>query len=181
MDNQATLKKNSCMRVIPSIFVFVSIGTFSLGCSHLTEPSLMQSEMHEMTYPKGSGCEDENGRLPPTTIYGDFDGDKKQDRASLIQKSPEQGALMVWLASRKEPLELDVTDSLGYVAISVANAGELIESACKRGYADLCEEAEQKEIKLSTDGIWYALCESAASVFYWDAQTSRFSRLWYSD
>jgi hypothetical protein len=137
-------------------------------------------EAVEITYPTGSSCI-ENGVVPKATVYGDFDGDGREDHASLIQKSSTENALRVWLSSENLPRDLDVSNDLATMMITIAKSGETIQSACARGEEDLCSDDEAREVKLQSDAIWYTQCGAAASVFYWNRDKKTFDRIWFSD
>lgn len=136
----------------------------------------------EIKYSVESGCFVPGGEIPAPTISGDFDGDGQIDLARLTLQASGKEAFLVWLSSQgSKPVQLDENDVPGNMNISVAAKGDIIESACKRGYGDICAPDEPVEIKLAADGIWYTLCESAASVFYWNPKRRAFDRIWYSD
>ncbi|WP_413290965.1 hypothetical protein [Bdellovibrio sp. HCB337] len=136
----------------------------------------------EITYAADTECIDSTGVLPPAvTVSSDFDGDGLPDRVRIAQKDSTHQVLVVWLSSKgNKPIELDQIEVPGRMSISIAKAGEVIQSACERGYME-CAEGDPREIKLQQDGFWYVLCGSAASVFYWNPTKSSLDRMWHSD
>ena len=140
----------------------------------------------QSTYHNKSNCKLTQGKGNGTSIEGDFDGDGIKDVARIIRKKDSgQEFLYVWLSSQKmEPIILDeIGDlkALNNMSISIGSRGTSIKTACGRGYEELCEDKDPKEIIFANDFLWYNQCESAASIFYWDFHTKTFKRVWYSD
>jgi len=65
------------------------------------------------------------------------------------------------------------------MGISILSPGKH-QTACGKGYSD-CRSGEPEILDLKYSGINYFLFEGASSVFYWDANTNNFKRVWLSD
>lgn len=137
--------------------------------------------MEPTQYLKSSEC-----RLfgnPPVSIEGDFDGDGAMDRAMILKKKGKnEEGLYVFLSSSSKFKLLEKISGTDFnsMSISLQAKGTKVDSACKRGYEELCD-GSPKEVGLETDGLWFVQCSAAASIFYWDKKTQDFLRLWYSD
>ncbi len=163
------------------IIIATLIALFSVGAWSWLNRDMGSDAYSEAIYPGSGNCLSQDGTPPKTTLTGDFDGDSKEDEVSLFQKGPFQQFLVFLLSSRdRKPMELDATKASGSMIIKLAQVGDVIQSACARGFSQLCGTEEPSEVKLKTDAIWFAACESTASVLYWNSAKSQFDRIWYN-
>ena len=128
-------------------------------------------------------------RKDSPTLYSiakaDFDGDGKEDEASLLINDKENKmGLFVKLTSRKESgsLLLEAMDSktiIEVMGIDVVKPGKY-KTACGKGYWD-CKNGEPELLELKYPVIDFFRFESANSYFIWDKKKKKFNRIWMSD
>jgi hypothetical protein len=116
---------------------------------------------------------------------GDFDGDKKTDRAEIVVSSDgEEFAIAVWLSgdsSRPLTLERAGIGSLSGMGISRVEPGHY-ETACGKGYGEwTCSHGEPKSLALRNQAIDFFANGSADVILYWDEKTKQFNRIQMSD
>jgi hypothetical protein len=115
----------------------------------------------------------------------DFDGDGKEDEASLLINDKENKmGLFVTLSSQKmvRPLLLEAIDdkrTIEVMGIEVAKPGTY-KTACGKGYWT-CKKGEPAVLRLKFPVIDFFRFESANSFFVWDSKTKKFKRIWMSD
>jgi hypothetical protein len=164
------------------IIIAMLIALFSVGSWSWLNKDMGSDAYLEIVNPGSGNCLAQDGTPPKTTLTGDFDGDTQQDEVKLIQKGPFQQFLVFLLSSRdRKPMELDATLASGSMGIKLAQVGDVIQSACARGFSQFCDTDEPVEVKLKTDAIWLAACESSASVLFWNSAKAQFDRIWYNE
>lgn len=125
------------------------------------------------------------GSAPPYRVRGDFNADGLRDEAWILIPGDGKGSsLFVFLKQRDESfrsvqLEYSEEGAPQNMFISIAEKGAY-DTACGKGYWD-CKAGEPPVLRLRSPGIWYGVFESAASIFYWDADRKTFERVWISD
>jgi len=124
------------------------------------------------------------GAISLLTAKADFDGDGKQDEASLLINDKENKmGLFVELSSQPgKKIKLDEIDNKSWIevmGITVAKPGKY-KTACGKGYFD-CQKGEPEELNLKLPAIDYFKEGSANSFFIWDKKTKQFKRIWMSD
>jgi hypothetical protein len=121
----------------------------------------------------------------PFKTQGDFNNDKLPDEAwILIPMSGTGAGLFVFLG---QPDKTFRTVQLDYLEgakaqnlyVNAPSKGEY-ETACGKGYWKCCD-GEPAKLKLNFQPISYGTFESAALIYYWDAQRKTFRQAAISD
>ncbi len=125
-----------------------------------------------------------NGALP-NLAHGDFDGDDRRDRAFiLIQKEEAKCGLFVLPGSSGQVLKLqEIPLSRGdgkiHAGLSPVKPGKYL-TACGRGLWE-CGPDEAPELDLTRTGIYFFFFDGHSSIFYWNENGRRYSRVSLSD
>lgn len=169
------------MSCVISFFLTVLFsGVFSSNALSSETPPL-PAGWKAATPVKNSGCDRKTKDL--LSALGDFDGDKKDDRAMILSKKDGDGlGLWVWLASQKDPILIETVkakDGKHDMGILVVPKGNY-DTACGKGYWE-CKSNETPKIQLSHPGIDFFTCESANRYFYWSEKNKKFVGIWISD
>ena len=172
------------------LFLIFILSNAISGCSLMSKteklvivPFVLPPDLEEISYSAKTNCKAFDGRGSRTSVEGDFDGDGIRDIAKLVRrKAEEQEYLYVWVSSLNfKPIELDeigAKEARNNMAIALGTRGQIMQNACAKGYVELCENDNPKEIKFAHDFLWYSQCEATASAFYWSPQTKSFKRVW---
>ncbi len=134
---------------------------------------------------KGLWKENKKDTPMPYKISGDFNADKLKDEVWILIPTSRKGSgLFVFLGQinksfRSVQIEYSEDGKPQDMYLSVADKGKY-DTACGKGYWD-CKEGESPVLNLKSQGIWYGLYESSASIFYWDVPRKTFERIWISD
>ncbi|MDP2277699.1 MAG: hypothetical protein Q8K51_05690 [Nitrospirota bacterium] len=150
--------------------------------------ALAQDMSNWRTPTKSELAHDLDWRKEDPNLYlkakADFDGDGKEDTASLlINDKKNKMGLFVELSSRPgKRIKLDEIEDKSWIevmGITVAKPGNY-KTACGKGYFD-CEKGEPEALNLKLPAIDYFKEGSANSFFIWDKKTKQFQRIWMSD
>jgi hypothetical protein len=118
-------------------------------------------------------------------VKADFDGDGKEDVASLLINDKENKmGLFVKLTSRSETKEIKLEEFddkswIEVMGISGVKPGNY-KTACGKGYFE-CKKGEPETLTLKRPAIDFFKFGSANSFFFWDDKAKRFQRIWMSD
>ena len=125
------------------------------------------------------------GKLP-FKIQKDLNGDGIEDTALLLIKSDNKELrLVTFMSSDVGTHKLFILDSHEItnqhllMGISEVQPGSH-RTACGKGYWE-CKDDEPPVLELEQTGIRYFQFESSSSIFYWDAKSKSFKRIWISD
>ncbi|MCL2310685.1 MAG: hypothetical protein FWC42_10565 [Proteobacteria bacterium] len=121
-----------------------------------------------------------------TTVKGDFNGDGVIDEATLLARTDGSGfGIFVRLSRGDRSYEIYSLDEISdpkmisTMGIKKAPPG-IYKTVCGKNYID-CQKGEPSEIHIKNEAIEYFKFESAGSLFYWDAASNSFKRIWISD
>jgi hypothetical protein len=118
-------------------------------------------------------------------VNADFDGDGKEDIASLLVNDKENKmGLFVKLSTSPERKEIKLVEFddrswIEAMGISVVKPGNY-RTACGKGYFE-CKKGEPEILTLKNPAIDFFKFDSANSYFFWDAKAKSFQRIWISD
>lgn len=121
----------------------------------------------------------------PYKIIGDFNADKLKDEAwLLIPTTGKSTGLFVFLRQsnntfRSVQLNYFEGENPQGFYLSVADKGKY-DTACGKGYWD-CSANEPAVLNLKSQGIFFAVYESASKIYYWSALRKTFESVAISD
>jgi hypothetical protein len=114
----------------------------------------------------------------------DFDGDGKEDEASLLinDKENKMGLFVTLFSQGKKSILLEtIKDKKNIIGMGIKSAKSgKYKTACGKGYWD-CKKGEPAELNLRMPAMDLFQYESANSFFVWDSKIKKFKRIWMSD
>jgi hypothetical protein len=105
--------------------------------------------------------------IRPCELTGDFDGDKKPDKATLIRRSQDgKKGILFRLSSRQKEIVVGAGNQFG-------NGGDNFD------WMDhwSLQQANEKSPKAKGDSIWIGKSESASAEVFWDGKRLRWRQL----
>jgi hypothetical protein len=172
----------SKIKIYKTVILSAAVLLIPLALSALDIPDWRTPTKSELADDSGWRKEDANLFL---IAKADFDGDGKEDEASLLINDKENKmGLFVTLSSqgKAKPILLETIEDKKRIigmGIKAAKPGKY-KTACGKGYWD-CKKGEPAELNLKMPTIDLFQYESANSYFVWDTKTKKFKRIWMSD